>query len=206
MTEFEARKIFDLKLSLCATMGLDVRAACVDAGVPLEMVDKFIAADRTLTNAMRVFTSDPAFLASAGSTGRGTGFSCLSQKHTGLPMIIWVMARSASTATPYIRVQTDHSAIPQVQGSVRLSIGENPSLIDGAGLAADDMRIAAAFIRRNRDALLDQWNGVGDPSAFVERRCADSSLPPRGRAPGGQCREARRSGLMQGCLPGSVPC
>jgi hypothetical protein len=167
VTETEAKKIFDLKLPLCATLGLDVRRACLDAGVPVEMVDRFVATDRALTSAMQTCTADPTVLPRAGTGSReaaGAGFSCLSQKSTGLPMIIWVMASGAPGAVPYIRVQTDHSAAPRVTESVCLSIGENPGCIAGSGLAVDDMAAAVAFIRRNRKALLDQWNGRGDPS------------------------------------------
>lgn len=170
MTELEARKIFDLKLALCGALGLDVREVCVDAGVPVEMVDKFIAADRALTNAMRVCTNDPAVLPTADSSPRDAarrGFSCFSQRVTGLPMIIWVMSNGARAAVPYIRVQTDHSAAPRVTGSVCLSIDESPDLIAGSGLAAEDKAAAAAFVRLNRVALLEHWNGVKEPSALI---------------------------------------
>jgi hypothetical protein len=170
MIEAEARKIFDLKLPLCGTLGLDVREVCIDAGVPVEMVDKFIAADKALTNAMRACTTDPTVLPLAGPLSRDAndaGFSCLSQKVTGLPMIIWVIASGAPEDVPYIRVQTDHSAAPRVTESVCLTVGENPALIAGSGLAEDDTAAAAAFVLRNRKALLDQWKGRGDPSAFV---------------------------------------
>lgn len=49
MSEAEAKRIFDHKLSICKVLGGDVRAQCTALGVPEELIDKFLAAENELT-------------------------------------------------------------------------------------------------------------------------------------------------------------
>jgi len=179
MTEAEARKIFDMKNSLCDVLGLDVKTACIDAGVPADMVDKFIRADKALTAATARFIRDPSVLASGEPvvTQKGTGrleergreFTCLSQKSTGLAMIIWIMAKGISQKIPHIRVQTNHSNFPQITSSVCVSIEEQPRLAAGSGIADGDLKDAIEFVRRNHSGLLNHWRGATDSFVLVKR-------------------------------------
>jgi len=49
LSEEDARRIFDNKVSICKVLGGDVRRQCLEAGVPSALIDKFLAADRELT-------------------------------------------------------------------------------------------------------------------------------------------------------------
>lgn len=103
MTESEAREIFHDKLALCDVLGLDVRQACIDAGVPAVMLDRIIRDHDVKTAATTRIITDPTVLplsaAGAGQAGPRQagpdtdepGFLCLGQKLTGLPMIVWVL-------------------------------------------------------------------------------------------------------------------
>ncbi len=48
MSEAEARRIYDLKYSLCKVFGGDVRRDCLEAGVPETLVDEFLENDKLL--------------------------------------------------------------------------------------------------------------------------------------------------------------
>jgi hypothetical protein len=175
MTEAEARKIFDAKLALCDVLGLDLKAECADAGVPVEMIEKFLNADKGLANAMTHLIVNPSALPLGGSdlgdpqpTDPGFGFLCLSQKMTGLPMMVWTMEKGDSAKAPYIRVQTNHSAAPQVRSAVDVSVEEGPKLVAGTGITDPDFAAAAEFISRNMRLLLDYWNGVATSSGLLK--------------------------------------
>jgi hypothetical protein len=45
MSEQEARRIYEHKLSLSRVFGGDVRQRCMEAGVPAELIDKFQRSD-----------------------------------------------------------------------------------------------------------------------------------------------------------------
>ena len=179
MTEAEARKIFDLKISLCDVLGLDVKTACIDAGVPADMVDKFVRADKALTAATARLIRDPSVLALEQPvvTRKGNGrpgerdreFTCLSQKSTGLAMIIWIMAKGISQKIPHIRVQANHSNFPQITSSVCVSIEEQPRLAAGSGIADGDLKDAIEFVRQNRVGLLAHWRGTTDSFMLVKK-------------------------------------
>jgi hypothetical protein len=49
LSEADARRIFDNKVSICKVLGGDVRAQCVAAGLSLGLIEKFLADDRELT-------------------------------------------------------------------------------------------------------------------------------------------------------------
>jgi len=52
MSEDEARRIFDHKFSVCSVLGGDVKAECIRAGVPAEMVDRFLRGQQKFTRFM----------------------------------------------------------------------------------------------------------------------------------------------------------
>ncbi len=165
MTESEAKRIFDEKLPLCDVLGLDVRAACIEAGVPADMVDALLRADKAMTSAIDVVITDPKQLPQEPPFE--SGFACLSQKRTGLPMLVWSLVKSDLRQTPHVLVQVNHSATPQIKSTVRVSIEETPRLILGEGLENDDFTTVKAFIARNRAALLGHWNGVGSAAELI---------------------------------------
>jgi hypothetical protein len=176
MTEAEAKKIFDAKLPLCDVLGLDLRAECLNAGVPGEMIDKFLKADSDLATAMTRVITNPSALPSGAvdhsdsPTGEtGFGFLCLNQKITGLPMIVWTMEKGDSVKPPYIRIQANHSTSPLVRSAVDLSIEKKPILLAGATLPDTDFAAAAEFIARNLQPLLDYWNGTISSLGLLKR-------------------------------------
>jgi hypothetical protein len=176
MTETEAKEIFDKKLALCDVLGLDLRDECLRAGVPSEMIDKFLAADQKLASAMTHVITNPSALPSGNadqpeprSGNAGFGFLCLNQKVTGLPMIVWTMEKGDSAKPPYIRVQTNHSVDPMIRSAADLSIEEKPLLVAGAGISDVDLAAATGFIIRNLQPLLDYWNGAVSSIGLLKR-------------------------------------
>jgi hypothetical protein len=182
VTEAEARKIFDEKLPLCDVLGLDVRATCIGAGVPPELVDKFLNDEAALRSAMNQVIRDPAVLPTrgpavgeAGPPGASSrdpgdaGFLCLSPSLTGLPMNVWAMVAADSRRTPYLRVQANHSRVPQIQQAADLAIRVDPQMLSGARLSEQDAAVASGFVLRNRDALLDYWYGRAGSASFMKR-------------------------------------
>jgi hypothetical protein len=170
VTEREARRIFHDKLPICDVLGLDVRGACIQAGVPAPLVDRILQDHAAKTAATRRCISDPSVMpvgspsAAVGAVGRGAGndpvFHCLGQKLTGLPMIVWVFRTGASEGPPYLRVQADHSTAPRTDGSCRVSVHEVPRQLDGLPMAEPDFTAVTAFIRANRAVLTSHWNGA----------------------------------------------
>lgn len=49
LSESEARRIFDHKVSICKVLGGDVRAQCLAAGLSPGLIDRFLADDEELT-------------------------------------------------------------------------------------------------------------------------------------------------------------
>lgn len=49
LSDTDAKRIFDNKVSICRVLGGDVRAQCLAAGVPARLIEKFLAEDRELT-------------------------------------------------------------------------------------------------------------------------------------------------------------
>jgi hypothetical protein len=190
MTEAEARRIFDQKLPLCEVLGLDVRATCIAAGVPADLVDKFLAKERTLNAAMGRVIRDPSVLPAGGGSGTGVGtgvvnvgFVCLKEDCTGLPMIIWVMERGDAKRKPYLRVQADHSPVPRITHAVDISIDRKPRVTSGQGLSPADEELVSGFIRQNLRALRDYWTGAVNSEGLVRRICR-SAGPGAARSSG----------------------
>jgi len=49
LSEEDAKRVFDHKVAICKVLGGDVRQKCLDAGVPAQLIEKFLAADQALT-------------------------------------------------------------------------------------------------------------------------------------------------------------
>lgn len=179
MTESEARRIFHDKLAICDVLGLDVRQACTEAGIPGAMLDRIMEDHAVKTAATTRCISDPSVLplgrppAAGGAARNGAGvepgFLCLGQQLTGLPMIVWVFGKGTSRGAPYLRVQADCSAEPRTDGSSRVSIEEVPRLLEGPSMAEQDFAAVAAFIRGNRAALVSHWNGNESPVRLMRK-------------------------------------
>jgi hypothetical protein len=167
MTEIEAKRIFDEKLPICDVLGLDVKTACIEAGVPAEMVDRFLRTDMAITSALDACITDPTQLPLKTSDDHGGRFACLSQKSTGLPMLIWSLVTSDRQQTPHVLVQTNHSVSPKIRSTVRVSIEEAPRLILGTGISDADLAAAGDFISRNRTVLLGYWEGGVDSAGLT---------------------------------------
>ncbi len=177
MRESEARKIFDQKASLCDVLGLDLRAECLGAGMPSELFDRFLKADRKLDRAMSVCIGKPSLLPSGPDAARtspvesanvSVGFTCLGQACTGLSMIAWAMVRCDSRSVPYIRIQADHSAAPRITEARDFTVDARARLLSGASLSDRDLAEVRGFIRRNRGLLQDYWTGAIDSRSLVE--------------------------------------
>ena len=171
MTEGEAKRIFEEKLPLCEALGLDVRAKCLEAGVPPAMIEKLLAAHKAMRVAMSRLVRDPSVLPTSGNQKAvaEVGFLCLNQACTGLPMIVWAMARVDSRRSPYLRVQSNHAAEPQISSAVDLSVEEAPRVVQGTGLSTEDFRHTSTFIKGNLEVLRGYWDGSLGSYSFLKR-------------------------------------
>ena len=92
--------------------------------------------------------------------------SNLRPKETGLPMVIWIKPSSGTEKHgPRVKVQTIHGEKAKLGKTVSLSISDNPEIVAGRGLSTKDLKVAATFVRNNKDLLLKFWNdevGIGE--------------------------------------------
>ena len=183
MTEPEARKIFAQKLALCDVLGLDLKGECLAAGVPVDVFDRLVRADRGLARAMSACITDPTLMplksaAAVGTTSlatvgpepqeMGPGFTCLGQACTGLPMIVWAMVRRDSRKVPYVRVQSNHRLIPEIRTAIDLTLDHRPKVLSGIEMSETDLVSTRKFISRNRKVLLDYWKGTVDSRRLID--------------------------------------
>jgi hypothetical protein len=178
MTESEARKVFEQKLSLCDVLGLDLKGECLAAGVPADMFDRLVQADRRLARAMTACISDPSLMPSRRATRAAiaggeaqemsVGFTCLGQSCTGLPMIVWAMVRRDSRKVPYVRVQSNHDLVPEIRTAIDLTLDHRPKLLPGSAMSEPDLASTREFVRRNRRVLLDYWTGTLDSRQLID--------------------------------------
>jgi hypothetical protein len=179
MTQTEAREIFQDKLALCDVLGLDIRQACIEAGVPGPMLERIIRDHAAKTAATNRCIADPAVLpvcSPVSPEGNEPGFLCLGQKLTGLPMIVWVLQRRpngwtarGAPGSPYLRVQADHDAAPRTDGSARVSLKDPPEQVDGPPIPTRDFGALCAFICANRGALAAYWNRADTRIQLLKR-------------------------------------
>ena len=92
--------------------------------------------------------------------------SNLRPKETGLPMVLWIKPSSGTEKHgPRVKVQTIHGEKAKLGKTVSLSISDNPEIVAGRGLSTKDLKVAATFVRNNKDLLLKFWNdevGIGE--------------------------------------------
>jgi hypothetical protein len=177
VTEPEARKIFNQKTSLCDVLGLDLRAECLEAGIPSELFDRLLKVDRKLGRAMTACIGKPSLLPLGSAAARtplvesasvSLGFTCLGQACTGLPMIAWAMVKCDSRNVPYIRIQADHSAAPRITEACDFTVDAHARLLSGTFLSDRDLAEVRGFIRRNLGLLRGYWTGAIDSRSLVE--------------------------------------
>ena len=58
MSEQEARKVFSHAIAMCKVFGGDVRAMCVERGVPNEMISKLLSEQETWDRGLARFDWD----------------------------------------------------------------------------------------------------------------------------------------------------
>jgi hypothetical protein len=97
------------------------------------------------------------------------GMANLRQTHTGLPMVIWVSERGYARHAPRIKVSKNHGHKFDSFDAVSVSIEEPIEIKAGSGLSKTDLEWVKQYIRCNRTALLDYWEGEIDTVELIER-------------------------------------
>ena len=82
----------------------------------------------------------------------------VTQKKTGLPMMIWVDIKTKRKHIPRIKVSKTHAYKMVTDDLVSVSIEDNPKILAGTGLKAKDFEIVKSFIKQNKELLLKYWN------------------------------------------------
>lgn len=75
---------------------------------------------------------------------------------TGLPMTIWASPSGKARHDARVKVNNTHGRRP------------SPRLVEGSLTSADQAAVAG-WITRNRDTLVDYWDGTIDTATFVTR-------------------------------------
>lgn len=97
------------------------------------------------------------------------GMANLRQAHTGLPMVIWVSEKGHARHAPRIKVSTNHGHKFDSFDAVSVSIEEPVEIKAGSGLSKADLEWVRQYIRCNRAALLDYWEGEIDTVELIGR-------------------------------------
>jgi hypothetical protein len=87
---------------------------------------------------------------------------------TGLPMTVWVSPRGHARHAARIKVCMAHGNKMDVTNTASVRITPAPRLMEGS-LTTPDQRAVFAWIERNRDALIDLWDGSVDIAGFLAR-------------------------------------
>jgi len=90
----------------------------------------------------------------------------LSQKKTGLPVIIWVQSNSISGAgqhnSPRIKFQNNTATRCDGNNLIPISIDMNPQILiknPTINISSEQLESVRQWIIRNYDALISYWNG-----------------------------------------------
>jgi hypothetical protein len=87
---------------------------------------------------------------------------------TGLPMTVWVSPRGRARHAARVKVCMVHGNRMDATNTASVRIAPQPQLMEGT-LSAADMRVAYEWIERNRDALIEFWDGKVDIAGFLAR-------------------------------------
>ena len=87
---------------------------------------------------------------------------------TGLPMTVWVSPRGYAQHDAWVKVNTTHGQRADIANSAVVGIRPAPRLIEG-NLNSADLAAVSEWINRNRDALIEYWDGNIDTSELIGR-------------------------------------
>jgi hypothetical protein len=96
------------------------------------------------------------------------GLVSLYPRRTGLPMTVWAGARGKGRHAPRLIVSTSHGDRTDLDSTAIVGIVPTPHLIAGS-LSARDRAAVFAWIRLNRDVLLEHWEGDIDGGEMADR-------------------------------------
>lgn len=87
---------------------------------------------------------------------------------TGLPMTIWVSPRGHARHAARIKVCMTPGNRMDVANTASVRIVPSPRLMEGS-LSTPDRVAVFEWIERNKDALIELWDGTIDIAGFVTR-------------------------------------
>jgi hypothetical protein len=87
---------------------------------------------------------------------------------TGLPMTVWVSPRGHARHAARIKVCMTHGNKMDATNTASVRIAPAPRLMEGS-LTTTDQRPVFEWIERNKDGLIDLWDGNVDIAGFLAR-------------------------------------
>lgn len=89
---------------------------------------------------------------------------------SGLPMVVWISIKGNAKHGPRLKVRTDNALKWTLDDELAIvSISDNPQWEGGSKLKAPQLKQVIAFIKLNKDVLLDLWNGKIDNETLYSR-------------------------------------
>jgi hypothetical protein len=86
---------------------------------------------------------------------------------TGLSNVIWVSYKGKAKHGPRIKIVTDRGSKVSMENMVSMTISDDPKVI-GKGLRGEDEKLIRDFVIKNKDVLLDYWEGNLDTAEMVQ--------------------------------------
>lgn len=96
----------------------------------------------------------------------------ISQKESGLPVIVWVVAGAfGQYDMPHLKFQDSTSEKYSIRNLVSISISDEPELLNFdescLNITADELHTLKNWIRYHHDSLMDHWNLKADSIKFI---------------------------------------
>ncbi len=94
----------------------------------------------------------------------------LRTRHRELPSNIWVSTKNANHG-PRIKIQRNKGERMQIDDTFSMTISDAPDVVGevGADLSTKDISYFKEFVIKNKDTLLDYWNGNMDTSDLTDK-------------------------------------
>jgi hypothetical protein len=87
---------------------------------------------------------------------------------TGLPMTVWVSARGGARHDVRVKVSRQGGDRMVIEDAASVAVRPEPTLVEGA-LDPASLAVVSAWIRLNREVLVDYWDGTADTADLVQR-------------------------------------
>jgi hypothetical protein len=87
---------------------------------------------------------------------------------TGLPMTVWVSARGGARHDVRVKVSRQGGDRMVIEDAASVAVRPEPALVEGA-LDPASLAAVSAWIRLNREVLVEYWDGTADTADLIQR-------------------------------------